>query len=302
MEREHIRVLAALDGSRRANSVVGYLRGMLRPGQVDEVVLYHVLDTVPESYWDLDRNPAYHARVAGVKAWARAQRDAMEERLNGLRRRLLRSGLEPEQVKVKISERKAGISRDILREASSKYDLVVVGRRGLGAVRGLVLGSVTNKLIGRLTNLPMWVVGKNARSGGVLVALDGSDNSWRAVEHLAADHVSRDQDILLYSVGRRDIPEELEADTSASQRIEDVLDRASGRLVEAGFNAKRIRTRLVTGVSSRAVSIVDQARKEECDTIVMGRWGVSHPAMFPLGRVTGKVLQLSRGLAVWVIN
>ena len=302
MEREHIRILAALDGSRRANSVVGYLRGMLRPEQVKEVVLYHVLDTVPESYWDLDRDPAYHSRVAGVKAWSRAQRDAMEDRLNGLRRRLLRSGLEPEQVKVKISERRAGTSRDILRESAAHYDLVVVGRRGLGAVRGLVLGSVTNKLIGRLTGLPMWVVGKNARAGGALVALDGSDDSWRALEQMAAEHVTRDQDVLLFSVGRREVEDGGEADASMSDRLTKFLSRASDRLVEAGYNPKRIRTRLVTGVPSRAVAIVDQARKEECDTIVMGRWGVSHPAMFPLGRVTGKVLQLSRGLAVWVVN
>ena len=40
-------------------------------------------------------------------------------------------------------------------------DTVVFGRRGVGAVRGILLGSVAVKLATVLTGLPLWVVGKD---------------------------------------------------------------------------------------------------------------------------------------------
>jgi len=51
-------------------------------------------------------------------------------------------------VTVKIRKKKAGIARDVLKEAQAgKYDTLVIGRRGLSAVREFLFGSVSSKVI-----------------------------------------------------------------------------------------------------------------------------------------------------------
>lgn len=65
----------------------------------------------------------------------------------------------------------AGSPRRVLREAAIGADLLVVGSRGYGAVRGLVLGSVSQYLVGHAP-CPVVVVDQTpvARSGGAAAA------------------------------------------------------------------------------------------------------------------------------------
>ncbi|MGW8323578.1 MAG: universal stress protein, partial [Thermodesulfobacteriota bacterium] len=52
---------------------------------------------------------------------------------------------------------------------------------------------------------------------------------------------------------------------------------------------------------SRAGTIVDQARRGGYGTIVVGRKGVTKVEEFFMGRVSSKVLQLAKNMAVWVV-
>ena len=45
------RFLIAVDGSPESKGVIQYATGMLRP-DATEVVLFHVMNRVPEAYWD----------------------------------------------------------------------------------------------------------------------------------------------------------------------------------------------------------------------------------------------------------
>jgi nucleotide-binding universal stress UspA family protein len=47
---------------------------------------------------------------------------------------------------------------------------------------------------------------------------------------------------------------------------------------------------------------VEEAQKNGFGTIVIGRRGLSKVRQFMMGRVSNKVLQLARDLAVWVVN
>jgi nucleotide-binding universal stress UspA family protein len=58
----------------------------------------------------------------------------------------------------------------------------------------------------------------------------------------------------------------------------------------------------VTEAASRAGTIVELAEKEEAGTIVAGRRGHSTVRDFTIGRVSSKILQLSSGQAVWIVN
>jgi len=63
---------------------------------------------------------------------------------------LLKAGVAPESLTIKIQDRKKGIARDIIREARNGYDAVVTRRRGMTGLRRIVLGSVATKLVEKL--------------------------------------------------------------------------------------------------------------------------------------------------------
>jgi nucleotide-binding universal stress UspA family protein len=81
-----------------------------------------------------------------------------------------------------------------------------------------------------------------------------------------------------------------------------VFEEAKKHLMDAGFNAERIDTDFITGVSSRAGAIVEQANTMDYGTIVVGRRGLSRVQEFLMGRVSNKVLHLARNKAVWIVN
>jgi len=68
--------------------------------------------------------------------------------------------------------------------ASSGSDLLILGARGLGGFRGLLLGSVSQQCLHHAT-CPVAIVRAQAHPGGtmerIVVGVDGSDNSQRAL-------------------------------------------------------------------------------------------------------------------------
>ncbi len=94
------------------------------------------------------------------------------------------SALHPE---VPVSaELVAGMPREVLEESSAGSDLLVVGTRGLGAVLGTLLGSVSRGLL-HDAGCPVAIIRSDQhRAGPVLVAYDGSATAGEAVD-VAAD-------------------------------------------------------------------------------------------------------------------
>jgi len=81
-----------------------------------------------------------------------------------------------------------------------------------------------------------------------------------------------------------------------------VFEDATNVLTEAGFKQNQITTKLISGVGSRAGTIVEEAKRKGCGTIAIGRRGVTTVEDFFMGRVSNKVINLARDMAVWVIN
>ena len=183
--RGHKKILLAVDGSNYALGAVRYVSNILSPRNT-EVVMFHVHNKIPESYWDLERGASPGWRVSEVRAWEREYEKTLREYMEKAERISRRAGFPEDSIKVKIPKREKGIARDIVREAKSGYNCVVVGRRGISKLKDLVLGSISTKLIERLDFVPLIVVGKKPDPGALLLALDGSENSMRAVDFVGA--------------------------------------------------------------------------------------------------------------------
>jgi len=70
-----------------------------------------------------------------------------------------------------------------------------------------------------------------------------------------------------------------DANIDIAARFED----ARKKLQQAGFMESRISTKLIIDVPSRAAAIVDEARKKNYGTIVMGRRGLPQVQSFFMG-------------------
>lgn len=71
---------------------------------------------------------------------------------------LAANGFADDQIRLKSEPKKKGIARDIVAEAQTGYDLVVLGRRGLAGIREFFMGSVSQKVLGLAQELPILIV------------------------------------------------------------------------------------------------------------------------------------------------
>jgi nucleotide-binding universal stress UspA family protein len=287
-----------------------------------EIVLFHVMTKIPESFWDLEKEPAFQYRIANIEAWETQQDNLIREFMEEARRSLTAAGVPEDAIQRNIQVRKAGIARDIIGESHNSYDAVVVGRHGLSQLKDLVLGSVADKLIGKLVHVPVWVVAGVTGPRKVLLPIDSSEGALQAVRYVGAMlhgttavnvtlfHAMRGLDVFMQGFGEsfvlshdKDWLSRVDQELEEAQRDMDrAFEHARRILVDAGLDRDRIATKLVRGVSSRAGAIVEEARENGYDTIVMGRRGLSRIQEFFMGRVSSKVIQMAKGLTVWVVS
>jgi len=302
-----------MDGSEQSVDAALYAAKIL-PADRAEMVLFHVLDKIPETYWDLEKFSPYRRRVIASHAWEMQQQQKIQDVLNRTRDAVVFAGFPEDAVKVVVQGRRVGTARDIAFEALQEYDGVVVGRTGTSQLKDLVMGSIANKLVGRLEDAPICVVGGKPEVDKLLVAMDHSPGAMKCVDYVARMLAGSKCHVTLAHVIRALPPMGQEAADEgffqamkeevgrAREQMEFVMEDARSRLLKAGFAREKVDLRMVSDVPSRAVALVEEARAGGCGGIVTGRRGLSRIQEFFMGRVSNKVLQLARDMAVWVVS
>jgi len=150
-----------------------------------------------------------------------------------------------------------------------------------------------------------------------LIALDGSIHSQRALEYAAAilPHLPHCEVVLLALTGN--VPEGSQAlDPEAPapevhgdqdhqrelERLRTALKDATAFLEHRGFPTERMRTLLLPQRTTTAEDLLAQASGQGCDTIVVGRRGLSRFKELLAGSVSSELVHQASGLAVWVIE
>jgi len=304
----HKRMLVLLDGSERSRNTLRYLAAV-KPFRQVNLVLFNVFSELPEFYWDLAIETDNLYAVSEVENWRSRRKDEIRAFIEDGRDLLVRSGFAPDMISIKIHRQQAGVTRDILEEIKNGYDAVIMRRRGMNSLRNVVLGSVSSKLLSRLSDIPVILAGNREQNDRVLVGVDGSSASVRAVEFMAEVMGGHGYSVNLFHVIRGDnVLDPLRFDYMPPELV-DVLRKGieihfaelREKLTASGFDAERILEHIVTGVSSRAEAIVAEAEAQDCSTIVVGRRGISLVREFFMGRVSNKVVQVGRDFTVWIV-
>jgi nucleotide-binding universal stress UspA family protein len=140
------KILLVVDGSYQAYETVNYVSEVLPPSDT-EIVLLHVASKVPESFWDLEKDPVWLQKVQTVRGWEIQQEKKIADFMERAKQVFMDAKFPESAVKVDIRERKEGIARDIRAESHRGYDSVILGRRGLSTIQDLSLGGVASKIV-----------------------------------------------------------------------------------------------------------------------------------------------------------
>ena len=307
------KVLVAVDGSEQSLAMVDYTANILSPEKT-ELVLYHVFNKIPESYWDLKRESGYDLLMEKLKEYEDKHSTEINELLEEARKKYVEMGYRENHVHLMIQERRKGIARDIIDESREGYGSLLMGRLGLAKSKDPALGSVTAKVVSALPDVHIGVVTGHPETSKGIVALDGSEGSMKSVDFLGSLLGGRhDFEVTLFHAMRRlgyptitssqnNILAEVEKEIWDEDRkvIEPTMEDAKSRLVEKGFKPDKVKTKIVTGVASRAGALLEEAYSNKIGSIFVGRTGVSQVEEFNIGRVTNKVIHRAENMAVWI--
>lgn len=91
--------------------------------------------------------PYFLTQQSAFCALEEKKREIVSEAMEKAKGMFVSSGFIEKNISMKIEKKKSGIARDIINEAQSGFDLIVVGRRGLSGIMEFILGSVSQKVL-----------------------------------------------------------------------------------------------------------------------------------------------------------
>lgn len=308
------RVLIAVDGSEHSLEAALYAGAILRTGDA-EIKLLHVFQKVPDAFWELQRHPDWAPKVRQVRGWEAELREKALHFLESVQLALVREGFPAERVSLELVNPTDSVLATLQTVAEGGVDAVVIGRRGLGAPEDAEgLGTVAGQVLEALTGCAIWVVGGNPDPRRILIGLDASKGALTAVDHAARMLRASDCSITLLHVVRGiSIPRDVMKDgfpveyrqrllEEAENAMMPTFQAARARMVDAGIAPERLSSRLLTGVSSRAGAIVEEAHQWGFGTIVLGRGGLSRGDEHTVGRVGRQICRMGHSQAIWIVG
>lgn len=157
------KLLIALDSSEGAWRAVEYVAQTFGRTPEVQVTLLNVLSGLPPAFWDdghVLQEKEKEARQRLVAGWQKEQEKNWLDLVNKAHRHLIAAGLPKEAVANKFKPRYYDVAEDIVNEAQKEgCDTVIMGRRGLGMAKSLLLGSVTRKVVDGAKGFAVTIVG-----------------------------------------------------------------------------------------------------------------------------------------------
>jgi nucleotide-binding universal stress UspA family protein len=308
------KILIAVDGSPYSTHSLRYLGQLFQ--QLPDIH-FHLLSLVPASSagsaakdWLTEAellntvSPATRNLVAAQKKYMLQATDTLK-----------RLGIAEEQVHTSVRLSQQSVAQDIIHEArQGKYDALLIGRRGIGKLEEMIMGSVSATILEKCHDVPLWIIDGQVNSRKFLVPVDGTCHSLKAIDHLAfilADNPYAEV-TLFYSKALLGSHPKIEPKDfyavwgepwcEEHLRREDSLFHAPKQLLlDSGFPAERIFWLETFMGIDPSRQILRQALIDDFGTIVMGRRGEEVSKGIFRG-VSDRVLLMAEEVAIWIIG
>jgi nucleotide-binding universal stress UspA family protein len=307
------KLLVLVDGSERSIQTVNYVKDFMPVDDNTQIVLFHVFSGISEEYLELSDNPKCHSDVRILREMLVAHQRKNWQYIERAKNILVSRGFSERLIEIKIQSLKQGVARDIINEAKNGYSAVVLRRRGMGALKSIILGSVAVKLLQSLTFIPIIIVGQVPPVKKILFAVDTSPASMKAVEFAASLLGGRGYEACVFHAilnvwtidselsGMNDLQMSNNFIEAFKSKAAITFKTVKDMLMKSGFESEKISEKIITATSSRSGAIVEEAEDSGYSTIVVGRRGLSKIEAFFMGRVGHKVVYGGKKFTVWVV-
>lgn len=306
-------VLVPLDGSENSLKAIDYLTTVYRPDHMIQIQLFYVLPALPPILVEESRKVPETARK--LKEIDQKNEQMAERILAEAKNRLLEKGFVPDMIHTSHQKHRTSIAHEICRTAEGRRaDAIVLCTHGRSKLLTFFMGETANKVLESRRDCPVWLIKGAVKNNSVLLGLDPSENSLRAVDHAGFMLSGTDSRITLFHTKRhlrRFVPQEvfqavpeLESlwASAAGREITPLIDKARAMLVKAGLDNAQIAAKIIDGSRSAAGDILQEARQGGYGTIVIGRRGATDSSDFSMGSIAKKIIENASDHAVWMIG
>jgi nucleotide-binding universal stress UspA family protein len=306
------KILIAVDNSLQSKNAVRYVTRLSARLENLNVVLFNAQPMVSQFLVDEAKKKVDSQRE--LKAVMERNAITSQKLLDNYRLMMGQEGVDESRIQTVTQPRKLDIAKDIIEFAQDgRFDALVIGRRGISGLQELFMGSVSSNITQNSNVIPVWIIDGDVAPAKLLVAVDGSEYSLRAIDHLAfalSDAVGISLTFLHVRPKLKDYCE-VDFEATQAQALEDLIRKgdkacidnfytvALKKLNEFDIGEDRIQTKTVTGLANIGAAILKEVQTGNYDTVVMGRSGVNKS--FFTGSVASTVLnKISKG-ALWLV-
>lgn len=187
------------------------------------------------------------------------------------------------------------------------FQTVILSRRGMSELKSFIIGSVSNKVVHGLLNQNIYLVGQKISEESpiprILVPVDGSEYSMKAVEHAVclAKTVKGIENITVLRVINVSLYlERVRQGIDPEKEAEETLNKAKRKFSEEGISENLVITKSRVGFP--ADEILKEIEEGDYNLVIMGRKGRSALKDLVLGGVSSVVVNKCFESTVAIIN
>jgi nucleotide-binding universal stress UspA family protein len=306
------KILLAVDDSIYSKYAIVYAARTASITSQLNYTLFHVLPTISQ-YLVEEAKIDFQAKIELGKIMRKNQEKALQF-LRNYKEQMVNMGIKEDRIDIIAQPKMLGMARDILEHAQKGlYDAICIGRRGLTRLQATFSGSVTNKLLQHSQFIPVWVVGSDVKSKNVMAAVDGSESSLRAVDHLCFMLTDNNEiNITIFHVAAKigdyceidfnDTGGELEKLVIEGDKrcVQKFYTHAFKKFKDAGIGEDRIQIKEVQPRMNVGKAIINELKKGDYGTVVLGRRGISKS--FFMGKVSEYVSGKIENCTLWLVS
>jgi len=305
-------ILIAVDDSVHSQYAVQYALSMAAITKNQTYTLLKIQPTISQYIMEeAQRNPVERTKLKQIM---QKNSEKAQKVLDRFKNRMIDFGIDQSRIKTVNRIRIDGIAKDILDYAlEKKPDAIVVGRRGISKVQEMMMGSVTGKLMEHSAVTPIWIVDDNVEFSKIMLAVDGSESSLRAVDHVSF-MLQGNSDVtitILHVTPKFGDVNPIDFDIQEDGKIGELIIRGEKRRIDnffahaseifnkAGISTDQLQIRNAKCNVNVNKTIINEARKSDCKTLVVGRSGMNKSFFF--GSVSRYVVEKTSGFAIWLV-
>jgi nucleotide-binding universal stress UspA family protein len=152
------KVLVAIDDSENAMRAVEFIANLFTTN--NKITLFNVIqDTAALCEMNSpELTPYFKSQQSSFCTLEEKKQELVNQALQKARKILMDAGFDENNITIKSGIKKSGVARDIVKEAQSGYNVIVLGRRGMSGIKDFILGSISQKVFNSAKNISVLFV------------------------------------------------------------------------------------------------------------------------------------------------